>query len=112
MSRIEREKQTVGAMIRIYCKLNHGGKELCAECSQLWNYAWERLENCPFESDKPTCIDCSIHCYKRDMKERVRQVMRFSGPKMLLYHPYLAIMHLVDKRKSKDSFPEISRSRD
>jgi hypothetical protein len=30
------------------------------------------------------------------MRERVREVMRYAGPRMLLHHPWLAICHLVD----------------
>ena len=43
---------------------------------------------------KPTCRLCPIHCYKREMKERMRQVMRYAGPRMLLYHPLIALRHL------------------
>jgi len=32
------------------------------------------------------------------MREKVREVMRYSGPRMILRHPWLALMHVVDKR--------------
>jgi hypothetical protein len=35
------------------------------------------------------------------MRERVREVMRYAGPKMLTRHPVLAIGHIIDGRKNK-----------
>ena len=34
------------------------------------------------------------------MRERVREVMRYSGPRMLWRHPVLAAAHLMDGRKT------------
>lgn len=83
-------------MIRIYCRTKHKSKGmLCKECQALEEYAHSRLERCPFQEEKPACKDCSIHCYKPDYKERIREVMRFSGPRMLFYHPVEAIRHLL-----------------
>jgi len=36
------------------------------------------------------------------MKEKVKKVMRYSGPRMLLHHPVLALHHAVDGFKSPD----------
>lgn len=97
--RVAREWKTIQAMIRIYCRKLHGGrKTLCGECEGLRLYAERRLEKCPFAEEKPTCVKCPVHCYEAQMRERVRQVMRFSGPRMLLRHPLLAILHLRDER--------------
>ena len=97
--RIAREKKTVAAMIRIFCRLRHGATDrLCSECDQLQAYAMSRLERCPFGQDKPTCANCQIHCYKPQLGERIREVMRFAGPRMLWRHPVLAIWHLLDGR--------------
>jgi hypothetical protein len=100
-ARIRRERRTISAMIRIYCRDRHGSRgPLCAECHDLQQYAMHRLDCCPYGSEKPTCVNCPIHCYKPDMRERVRQVMRYSGPKMLRRHPILALLHLFwDGRK-------------
>lgn len=81
-------------MIRLYCRENHHTKELCSDCSILLKYATERLSRCPFAPNKPTCKNCTVHCYRPEEKERIRQVMRYSGPRMLLHHPCLAIQHL------------------
>lgn len=99
-NRIEREKVTIRRMIRIYCRHHHQPKEdLCDECQELQVYALARVEHCVFGKNKPVCAECTVHCYKKDMREKVRQVMRFAGPRMLFRHPVLAIMHMVDKRK-------------
>ena len=97
--RIAREWRTVQAMIRIACRDLHGPREgLCADCEGLRLYAERRLERCPFAHEKPTCVKCPVHCYEAEMRERVRQVMRHAGPRMLLRHPVLALRHLWDER--------------
>ena len=50
---------------------------------------------------KTFCSVCKTHCYKPEMREQIRQVMRWSGPRMLFHHPVLAIRHLVETRKQK-----------
>lgn len=98
--RLQREWRTIRAMVRIYCRRHHGGRgELCAECAELFDYARQRLERCPFGEDKPTCARCPIHCYKPSQRKRARAVMRFAGPRMLWRHPILAIRHLLDGRR-------------
>jgi len=72
---------------------------MCGECQELLRYAYQRLERCPFMNDKPACSNCSVHCYDPVRRERMRQVMRFSGPRMLTRHPILAVRHLIDARK-------------
>lgn len=101
MSSIEYEKKTINKMIRLYCRKNHGTKkgELCAECSSVNQYALQRLTRCPFGDEKTACEICPIHCYKADMREKMRQIMRFSGPRMILYHPIDAIIHVIRDRK-------------
>ena len=95
MDRIGSEKKTVGMMVRLYYRRHEGNKELCPECLQLLSYAEERLDRCKFGNEKPTCKKCPIHCYKPDMREKMRSVMRWAGPRMMLYHPIEAIKHLI-----------------
>ena len=94
MSRIEQEKQTVEQMIRLYCRKKEGNKKLCHQCRELLDYSHARLSRCPFGEKKSTCKLCTIHCYKPEMKERMREVMRYAGPRMLFYHPAAAFRHL------------------
>lgn len=100
-SRLERERITVEKMIALYCRLNHKFKDIFRGCSELREYSSARLRRCPFGDGKPVCAECRVHCYNKDMRQRVRDVMRFSGPKMILYHPVMAIMHIIDNKISK-----------
>ena len=99
-NRIIREKKIVATMIKLYCNKNHSTKkQLCAECLELNEYALKRLDGCKFGNNKTNCADCRIQCYKKDMKENINKVMRYSGPRMIIYHPIMAIEHLINKYK-------------
>lgn len=100
--RIARERQTVRAMIEIYCRGHHGQQpSLCPQCQELWEYASRRLALCRFGEDKPTCAKCPIHCYQQAMREQIKAVMRYSGPRMLWRHPVLALLHSWDGWRSR-----------
>ena len=100
---LAREKKTIEAMIQIFCPAHHNssGRTLCGECQELLDYAMVRLEKCPFGADKGPCAKCAVHCYKPDMRQRIREVMHFAGPKMLKKHPLLAITHLLKNKPPK-----------
>lgn len=101
------EFKTVSAMIEIYCRHHHGTLHgLCGECLELKQYAETKLDRCVFGQNKPTCNMCPVHCYKPEPKEKMRQVMRFSGPRMLLKHPLLAMRHLRHERKQVPELPK------
>jgi hypothetical protein len=102
--RITREKKTIKAMVKIYCKAKHNTKkELCPECAEFFGYAEMRLDKCPFQENKTTCGKCRIHCYKPEMREKVKAIMRYSGPRMLLHHPGLAMHHAIDGFKKPEN---------
>lgn len=99
-----RELKTVQAMIRIYCQAHHHStNELCEQCRTLSDYAERRLAHCPFQEDKTTCGKCTVHCYKPNMRAQIVEVMRFSGPRMIFHHPFLACAHLLDERRGANS---------
>jgi hypothetical protein len=99
-SRIKREEQTLRIMISLYCRKKHGSKKhLCEDCAQTLDFSLQRLHYCPYGENKPTCANCDIHCYTPDMREKIKEIMRFAGPRMLWRHPVLAIQHLRDERK-------------
>ena len=100
--RMKREQKTVAYMIGIYCRGKHQTKgELCADCRELLEYARFRLRNCPFQENKTTCGNCPVHCYKPKMREKIRKVMGYSGPRMIRHHPLLAIGHMADGLKKE-----------
>lgn len=95
--RIARERTTIRAMLRLYCRRHHGpAAGACADCAALLAYAERRIDLCPHGDDKPSCGACAIHCYDRANRERIRIVMRWAGPRMLLHHPWLALLHWCD----------------
>ena len=101
-SKREREKRTVALMIRLYCKKKHGTKnKLCPECEALTEYAMMRSDKCPFMETKTFCSNCRVHCYKPEMREKIREVMRFSGPRMIFSHPIMAVRHVIESKKEK-----------
>ena len=98
----EREKKVVSLMIRLYCKKKHRTKtDLCEECKALKEYARLRSDKCPFMETKTFCSNCKVHCYKPEMREKIREVMRFSGPRMVWYHPVLAVRHVIESKREK-----------
>lgn len=107
--RLQRERRTVEVMVGMYCRAHHGpqprntsvttlgGIRLCPDCAALLDYAGRRVDSCRFGEQKPTCARCSVHCFRTDERERIRAVMRYAGPRMMLRHPYLAVRHLLDR---------------
>ncbi|MDD5712120.1 MAG: nitrous oxide-stimulated promoter family protein [Smithellaceae bacterium] len=91
---LAREIETIRVMIEMFCKYHHGGGHLCEDCRELLDYASERIGRCTFGAAKPACSLCEIHCYKKEMRLKIKEVMRFSGPRMLYRHPLLAFHHL------------------
>jgi hypothetical protein len=104
--RMRREARTMQAMVQIYCRGRHATRgELCPQCRSLLEYAYLRLDKCPFQEEKTTCAQCPIHCYRPAMREQVREVMRYAGPRMIYRHPVLAIRHMLDGRRKEPVWP-------
>lgn len=97
MARIEREKKVVAMMIAMYCRRKEGNRKLCPECVALTAYAHSRLDGCRFGERKTSCLRCPVHCYRPDMKSRIREVMRFAGPRMIFCHPVEAVRHMLGR---------------
>lgn len=51
---------------------------LCADCTKLLSHGIAKRLMCPYDP-KPMCKKCQTHCYASGYRERVRQVMKFSG---------------------------------
>jgi hypothetical protein len=100
--RLQREQKTVEAIIRLYCKNKHKTKSVtCEKCSSLINYALKRVELCKFGANKPICGRCKVHCYKPDMREEIKIVMRSAGVNLALRHPVMTIFHFIDVLRFK-----------
>ena len=100
----------MAAMIAVYCRgVHHSRGEPCRECDELLAYAERRIEKCPFHDDKPPCAKCPIHCYQPRIREQVKQVMRYAGPRMLWRHPIFALRHWLDGRREAPSSPKAAK---
>ena len=110
------EADVMAEMIALYCRGHRhahrtaetdGAPALCPDCRRLLDYARDRIIRCPRMDVKSFCSACPIHCYSHDMREQVRAVMRYSGPRMLLHHPFMTIHHMwldhqARKREKKE----------
>jgi len=98
-----REKNTVVAMLHMYCKNHHNyGGNLCRECGELKQYAITRLNKCRYGISKPPCRECKTHCYSSEMREKIIKVMRFSGPRMIFFHPIYAFHYIIRKIRTAE----------
>ena len=118
------EAEMVSQMIALWCRAHHGDAavtgespgadnlantvrlgrrdiRLCPDCAELRGYAIARIERCPHMGTKTFCSVCPTHCYKPEMRERIREVMRWSGPRMLFYRPIPAIKHAIVTIRAK-----------
>ena len=96
MNRIEREKQTVRKMIKLYCRHRLGLDKMPEEYQHLAEFACRRLDHCKYGENKTACKDCPTHCYAPTEREQIREVMRWVGPRMIFYSPIEAIRHLLN----------------
>jgi len=110
----EKEKEDIGVLMKfvgIYCRENHNGEKapfsfrlfdikgiekkeisLCEDCARLLTYGLTMRMKCPHDP-KPMCKKCETQCYKGEYKEKIREIMKFSGIYMIrhgrvdmLYH--------------------------
>ena len=99
-----RERKDLKVLARftaVYCRTHHAGAKapalavaalvpgcerdrLCPECADFLAYAVARRIKCPLDP-KPTCKHCRIHCYRPGHREKVREIMRFSGRYLILH---------------------------
>ena len=100
MSRIEREKQTVRKMIELYCRHRLNQDTMPEEYQHLAEFACRRLDHCKYGENKTACKKCPIHCYAPKEREQIREIMRWVGPRMILYAPKDALHHTWDNIKT------------
>lgn len=111
----KREIKVLADFVAVYCRQNHrhDGKEalaisddrlrrsldgkkliLCPECSRLLHHGIAKLLLCPYDP-KPACKKCPTHCYAPGYRERVRKVMRFSGPYLIKHGRLDLVFHYL-----------------
>ena len=99
------EKQLISEMIAYYCQKKHGSAAglLCEDCLKLEGYAHTRIARCPFTESKTFCSHCEVHCYASEMRERIREVMRCSGPRMLMRPPLRSVRRALTGMQNKNT---------
>ena len=81
----EKDIKVLATFIGVYCREKHRSAKgvLCAECDELLRYARMKREKCPLDP-KPACKHCKIHCYGKSQRAKIREVMSYSGRRLLL----------------------------
>jgi hypothetical protein len=67
---------------------------LCGECSRLLGHALVKRAHCPYDP-KPMCKKCPTHCYSRQHRAEMREVMRYSGRKLVMSGRLDYLYHLL-----------------
>jgi hypothetical protein len=106
--------KTLALFIQIYCRYKHKDAEkavaalkthnvsliagrdllLCPECQQLLAHAFTKRSHCPMHP-KPACKHCPSHCYHPSYRAQIREVMKYSGRKLLLSGRLDYLFHLL-----------------
>jgi len=66
--------------------LQNGGcspKTVCVECAELLEHGIKKRAACPLDP-KPTCKSCHIHCYTPEQRLKIREIMAYSGRRMIM----------------------------
>jgi hypothetical protein len=94
----KKDIRLIGKFVEVYCNCKHCDAEMssfvlpagldsrmvCQECASFLEYAITKRLNCPLEAEKPSCKHCRIHCYTPQQREKVREIMSYSGRKLML----------------------------
>lgn len=111
---LERDLHTLVRFIEVYCDSWHADlprkapsiKEcdvetlmgrpllLCPECTRLLAHAVHKRSHCPLHP-KPACKKCPNHCYHPMFRQQIRQVMKFSGRKLVMSGRLDYLWHLL-----------------
>jgi hypothetical protein len=81
----QKDIKVLATFIGIYCRGKHKSPkgELCPDCAELLRYTTMKREKCPLDP-KPTCKHCPIHCYGKTQRAAIREVMAYSGRRLIL----------------------------
>ncbi len=112
--KLEQDLKTLALFICTYCRHRHGdvgvsrvafkthdveritGRRvmLCPACTKLLSHAFVKRANCPIEP-KPACKHCPEHCYHPSYREKIREVMKYSGRRLVLSGRLDYLFHLL-----------------
>lgn len=112
--RVERDQRVLVRFIHLYCDHRHRDvvKEpfslpghdaaapgrrpivLCRPCRKLLAHALVKRARCPLDP-KPACKHCPVHCYHPTYRQKIRDVMRYSGRRLVLSGRLDMLYHLL-----------------
>lgn len=95
------EKMIIAKMISIYCRGKHNSDELCRDCSNLLDYCGKKIDSCRWIENKPNCSSCTTVCFSKENREKLRKIMRFSGPRLLYLDPAAIFLWIFRKLFNK-----------
>lgn len=80
MGTVDHDTEILEKFAEVFCRAHHAPEAggLCPDCRDLLDYARTRRCNCPLDP-KPKCKDCPVHCYKPEYRQKIREVMKYSG---------------------------------
>lgn len=83
--RAHHDRETTGrvAIDEILCQVKGIGGTLCPDCAELLEHGIKKRALCPLDP-KPACKNCHIHCYSKEYRQKIREIMAFSGKRMIL----------------------------
>lgn len=101
----DKDRKTLEAIGRIYCSVKHTGSKdmagLCPACRETVDATLARTKACPY-GHEGNCQDCEIHCQRGEARERIRQMMAYSAPRMAIRHPLMTFDYLRKKRRTRN----------
>ena len=102
--RADKDRRTLEAIGRIYCSAHHDDAKdeagLCPSCRETVAATLARTEACPYDHEG-NCQDCDIHCQRGEAQARIREIMRYSAPRMAVRHPLMTAEYLRKKRSAR-----------
>ncbi|MGN1361014.1 MAG: nitrous oxide-stimulated promoter family protein [Eggerthellaceae bacterium] len=102
--RIQRDLRTLQAIGSIYCGAHHAGRPkdstgMCPECSETILLTHDRAANCPYDH-QGNCQDCTLKCNRGDQQQRIKAIMAYAAPRMLVRHPLMTLEYLAKKLRT------------
>jgi predicted amidophosphoribosyltransferase len=82
-----------------------GRRKVCADCRKLLSHAVTKRARCPLDP-KPACRLCQVHCYAPHMRERIREVMKFSGRHLILRGRLDLLLHFLERKPKAVTFKD------
>ena len=94
----KKDIRMIGRFVQVYCTCRHGAVgrsrfplpaglgelRICPDCALIMEYAVNKRLNCPLEKEKPSCKHCQIHCYATVERKKIREIMAYSGRRMIM----------------------------